>query len=122
MVPLAICAAGFLETSVHAAAQDTQPQPVIQYRPKSGPAPVAGDADFYKKMSDIDNQILKLSKDRDGLRVKAESAAEMAESLLQQYHDELDLQQKYQQQMQTVDDQIAQLVRQKVDVSNRLKK
>ncbi len=107
---------------VDAAYQELPPPPVIQYRPKTEANRTTIATDIHKEMQDLDNQIQKLYQDKSNIQVKAESATQLANSLLDQYHQQVELAQQYQQQMQSVDDKIGNLVRKKADLSKELRK
>lgn len=107
---------------LHAAYQDAPPAPVVQYKPQGQKNLTTVDADLRKQMGNIDQQIQQLTSDREELRLKAQKAGEEANRLMEQYHEILSLQQSYQQEMQKRDDSIAQLVRQKANISKQIKK
>jgi chromosome segregation ATPase len=110
---------------MHASFEDAKKAPptsIIENRPEFQKNLQSANSDMHKQLADLDEQIQKYANDREALSQKAATAKNTAESLLQQYHDQQDIQQKYQQQMQTLDGNIAQLVNKKAEISRQLKK
>src|SRR5690349_12896352 len=108
-------------TTLEAAYQQVPPPPVIQYKPKYEPGRTSTE-EIRKQMAEIDYKIQKLYQDKSDYQVKSESATQLANSLLDQYHDQVNQAQRYQQQSQTIDSQIATLVQKKADLSKELKR
>ena len=112
-------------TNVQASFEDAKKAPptsIIQNRPQFQKNLPSGDVDKHKQLADIDEQIQKYANDRQALSQKAAVAKKYADSLLQQYNDQVNMQQQYQQQMQILDGNISQLVNKKAEISRQIKK
>ena len=109
-------------SSLFALDKDMPPQSVIQYRPDAPRNLTSYDSQTRGQMADIDNKIQQIINDREALRAKANAAQTEAKALLEQYQEQINIQQNYQHQMQSMDDNISELVRQKANLANQLKK
>lgn len=107
-------------SSLFAFDKDMPPQTVIQNRPDTLPNTTPND--IRNQMADIDNKIQQITNDREALRVKANAAQTEAKALLEQYQEQINIQQNFQHQMQSMDDNISQLVRQKATLAVQQKK
>ena len=107
---------------LEAAYQEPPAKPVIQYRPQRPDKLPTSDEVWRKQLTEIDREIHQLAAEREDLRGKAENASQMAESLLERYQEEIERQKRFQNDMQTIDDKIAGLVRKKEETAKRLKK
>jgi uncharacterized membrane protein YccC len=107
---------------VHAVDTSKVPTPVIQYRPDAPRDLTSYDTETRSQMTDIDKQIQKLTADREAIRAKSTASSLEAKELLAQYQQLIDIEQNYQQQMQSLDDNVTQLVRRKAELAKQLKK
>jgi peptidoglycan hydrolase CwlO-like protein len=94
------------------------PKDIMQYRPPNQSNLSA--QQLRTEGKNIDAQISSLYAQRDEIRTQADQASGLADEYLEAYHEQIELQQRYHQQMQSIDAEISQLVRQKSDLQNQI--